>query len=100
MNRRSAFPRPLPLAPPAYDHEYVNQLVRVLNGINTDAATSGDLVGASLLLIGAPGSGYGLASGTAWVDGNGFLRLVRPGDVFAPGCFIKLSVGKVTVTTT
>ena len=98
MNRRNAFPPSLPLAPIVYDREYINKLVRVLNAYATDSTTPGDLVGASLLLIGPAQTGYGLVSGAAWVDENGFLRLVRDGDVFAPSTYMRMSPGQVTVS--
>ena len=99
MNRRSAYPVPLPFAPPAYDRDFINKIVRVLNANAIDSTTPGDDVVASLLFVNPPGTGYGLPTGGTWVDGAGYMRSVLSTDVFAPSTQIRLKPGKVTVTT-
>lgn len=98
MNRRGAFPQPLPLAPAVYDRAFLDKMVRSLNALAIDSTAVGDIVGASLMLLGLSETGYGLLPWSAWVDADGFLRLTRPDQVFAPSGYIRFSPGQVTVT--
>ena len=57
------------------------------------------MVGASIMLLQCPRSGYGLRDGMVWADGDGVLKIVLQGQVFAPSNTIKIKLGTVTVTT-
>ena len=99
MNRKT--PRQLiPTAPSEYKKEYLDLVVRAVNLFVGDAVNPGDMVGSSLQIINAPESGYGLKPGSVFVDGGGFLKMVRLGDVYAPTNLIRVKLGSVTVSIT
>jgi hypothetical protein len=99
VNRKT--PRQLiPTAPSEYKKEYLDLVVRAVNLFVGDAVNPGDMVGSSLQLINPPGSGYGLKPGSVFVDGDGFLKMVRLGDVYAPTNLIRVKLGSVTVSIT
>ena len=99
MNRKT--PRQLiPTAPSEYKKEYLDLVVRAVNLFIGDAVNPGDLVGSSLLIVNASESGYDLRVGEVYVDANGFLKMVRFGEAYAPTNKIRVKLGSVTVSIT
>jgi len=93
-NRVSA----LPIPPGDYKREDFNQIIRKLNQLMDNVFNPGDLVATSLTFIDVAESGYGLAVGAVYVDANGFLKIVREQDVFAPSFTVRTKLHAVTVT--
>ena len=90
----------IPQATPAYDRAAMNNMVRIVEA-NFGLLTSiGLLRGNGIFLIDFPTDGHLLRAGEAWVDGNGFLRIVREDDVFSGTVSATGSVGTLTVTVT
>lgn len=95
----------LPIPPGEYKREDFNQISRKLNEILQCIYNQGDIVGCSLLFVTANGritlaeTGYGLANGGVYVDKDGYLKMVRETDVFAPSFMARVKLGTVTVTT-
>lgn len=99
MNRKN--PNQLiPTAPSEYKKDYLDLVVRALNLSIANGANPGDIVGSSLLIINLSQSGYGLRDGAVFVDGNGFLKMVRAGEAYAPTNQFRVKLGTVTVSIT
>ena len=98
MNRNTPI-QTLPKPPSEYDQAYFDSLVRNLGIHIYNQRIPGELVGSALMLLQCPRSGYGLRDGMVWADGDGLLRIVLPGQIFAPSNKIKIKLGTVTVTT-
>ena len=98
MNRNTPIQN-LPKPPAEYNQLYFDSLVRNIGIHIFNQRVPGELVGSSLMLLQCPSSGYGLRDGMTWADGSGVLRVVLPGQVFAPSNKVKIKLGTVTVTT-
>jgi hypothetical protein len=99
VNRNT--PRQLiPTAPSEYKKDYLDQVVRAVNLFIGDALNPGDLVGSSLLIVNPDESGYGLRVNSVYVDANGFLKMVRAGEAYAPTNQFRVTLGTVTVSIT
>ena len=68
-------PPVLPLAPTAYDPEYLNQLIRALNVYLKQIGSTTPIVVDEITLLALPTSPVGLRVGTVWND-NGTLKIV------------------------
>jgi hypothetical protein len=88
----------LPIPPGDYKREDFNQIIRKLNQLMDNVFNPGDLVATKLIFIGIAQSGYGLEVGEVFVDANGFLKLVRSQDIFAPSFAVRTKLHAVTVT--
>lgn len=88
-----------------YSREDLNKAFRILNDLIENVFNPGDLVASSLQFVPINGvttlapSGYGLPIGGVYYDDNGFLKIVRPSDIFAPSFTTRVKLGTVTVTT-
>lgn len=95
----------LPIPPGDYKKEDFNQMVRKLNQLIDNVFNPGDLVATTLQFvtiageISLPASGYGLPVGGVYYDENGFLKIVRNGEAFAPSFMARVKMRPVTVTT-
>lgn len=98
MNRNTPI-QTLPKPPAQYDQLYFDSLIRNLGIHIYNQRVPGELVGASIMLLQCPRSGYGLRDGMVWADGDGVLKVVLPNQVFAPSNRIRIKLGTVTVTT-
>lgn len=92
------FPLP-PNSIPSPMREYLQNLVLSVQSYAISRSSPTELVGASLILLQPPESGAESIAGTVWIDGNGFLKIVRDSDAFAAGFGLRVSLGTVTVTT-
>lgn len=90
----------IPTAPSEYRKDYLDLVVRALNLFVLDNANPGDIAGSSLLIINPSESGYGLRVGAVFVDANGFLKMVRAGEAYAPTNQFRVKLGTVTVSIT
>jgi len=90
----------IPTAPSEYKKDYLDLVVRALNLFMSDDANPGDLVCASMSVINPSESGYGLINGDVYVDANGFLKMVRAGEAYAPTNQFRVKLGTVTVSIT
>lgn len=90
----------IPTAPSEYRKDYLDLVVRALNLFISNNANPGDMVGSSLLIISPSQSGYGLRDGAVFVDGDGFLKMVRAGEAYAPTNRFRVKLGTVTVSIT
>lgn len=88
----------LPLPPGDYTREDFNQIIRKLNQLMDNVFNPGDLVASSLTFIDIAESGYGLEVGEVFVDANGFVKIVRSEDIFAPSFTVRTKLHAVTVT--
>lgn len=93
----------LPIPAGEYRREDFNQIIRKLNELIESVYNQGDLIGCSLTFIidrsGEPvvnSSGYGLPVGGVYVDASGFLKMVQPGEAFAPSFTVRTKMGVVT----
>lgn len=94
--------RPLsPLKIPTGDpkREDILRIVQAYNELLDNIFNPGDLVASSLQFIDIAESGYGLNVGGVYVDANGFLKMVRESDTFAPSFSIRVRLGTVTTGT-
>jgi len=98
MNRNTPI-QTLPKPPKEYDQTYFNSLIKNLGIHIYNQRIPGEMVGSSVMLLQCPRSGYGLQDGMVWADGDGVLKIVLQGQVFAPSNTIKIKLGTVTVTT-
>jgi len=98
VNLRRPLP-PLKIPPRDYKIEDFQQVVRFVNELLNNINNPGDIVGCSLQFINLAENGYGLPVGGVYVDANGFLKMVRETDVFAPSFAARARLGTVTVTT-
>jgi len=89
----------LPKPPSDYNQEYFDSLIKNLGIHIYNQRVPGEIVGSSIMLLQCPTSGYGLRNGMIWADDTGTLKIVLPGQVFAPTNKIKIKLGTVTVTT-
>lgn len=96
-------PRPisgaLPKAPQEYDERQVNLIIREIEDRFTLLEGFRYLKGSGMLLVTLQGGGNGLQINEVYQQ-DGFLRIVRPGDVFAPSFLVRTAVGSVTVAIT
>lgn len=93
----------LPIPSDKYRDEDFRQMARKLNELIESVYNQGDLIGCSLTFIidrdGVPvisSSGYGLPVGGVYVDASGFLKMVQPGEAFAPSFAVRTKMGVVT----
>jgi hypothetical protein len=98
MNRNTPI-QTLPKPPSQYDQTYFDSLIKNLGIHIYNQRIPGEMVGASIMLLQCPRSGYGLREGMVWADGDGVLKIVLQGQVFAPSNTLKIKLGTVTVTT-
>jgi len=98
MNRNTPI-QTLPKPPSEYDQTYFDSLIKNLGIHIFNQRIPGEMVGASIMLLQCPRSGYGLRDGMVWADGDGVQKIVLQGQVFAPSNTIKIKLGTVTVTT-
>jgi hypothetical protein len=98
MNRNTPI-QTLPKPPSQYDQTYFDSLIKNLGIHIYNQRIPGEMVGASIMLLQCPRSGYGLREGLVWADGDGVLKIVLQGQVFAPSNTLKIKLGTVTVTT-
>lgn len=98
MNRKRKI-SPLKIPSGEYTREVLNQFVRSHNELVDNVSNPGDEVATSLQFIDCAESGYGLPIGGVYVDANGFLKLVRASDTFAPSFSIRVRLGTATTTT-
>lgn len=98
MNQRQKI-QTLPTPGPQYTQDWAQQFSRALDTFMEQSAVPGQIVGVNPLLLQYPTNGYGLPSGSTWVDGDGFNRTVRDQDVFAPTFLIRIRPVKVTIGT-
>lgn len=98
MNRRQKT-QALPQPPAQYDQEWAWQLKRALDAYMAQNEVPGEIVGINPLYLKYPTNGYGLPSGSAWMDENGFQRIVRNEDIFAPTFLIRIRPVQVTIAT-
>ena len=89
----------LPIPSKQYDDADIKQIARKVNAFIDNVFNPGDLVATSLEFIDIAESGYGLNTGGVYVDANGFLKVVREQDVFAPSFGIRVQLRDVTVST-
>ena len=84
----------LPIAPRQYDAAYVNQLARTLdNFIDEQRSPSVNFQG-----IPSDGAANTLELGDVF-EANGFLKIIREGDIYSGSVSATGSVGTVTVVT-
>lgn len=81
-----------------YTPEELKSLARKLNSLIDSVYNPGDLVATSLEFIDIAESGYGLRVGGVYADGNGFLKVVRETDIFAPSFMMRYTLHDVTVS--
>lgn len=96
MNLRRPLP-PLKIPPRDYRIEDFQQVVRFVNELLNNINNPGDIVGSSLQFINLAENGYNLPTGGVYVDANGFLKMVRENEVFAPSFDARAKLGTVTV---
>jgi hypothetical protein len=85
----------IPIAPVVYDHAYVNQLARTLdNFIDEQRSPSVNFQG-----IPSDGAANTLELGDVF-EANGFLKIIRTGDIYSGSVPATASVGVVTVVIT
>lgn len=82
----------IPNAPMSYDMTYVNQLARALDNVISDQRNP--II--NLSNIPSDGVANGLDVGDLY-EANGFLKIVRSGDVFSGTTFATTSTGSVVV---
>jgi len=87
----------LPIPPGDYKREDFNQIIRKLNQLIHNVFNPGDLVASSLQFIDVAETGYGLPVDGVYVDANGFLKVARLEDVFAPSFRARVKLNNVTV---
>lgn len=97
MNLKRPLP-PLKIPPRDYRTEDFQQVVRFVNELLSNINNPGDVVAASLQFINIVENGYGLPVGGVYVDANGFLKMVRENEAFAPSFDARAVLGVVTVT--
>lgn len=85
----------IPIAPVVYDHAYVNQLARTLDNF-IDEQRSPDV---NFQGIPSDGAANTLELGDVF-EANGFLKIIRTGDIYSGSVSARASVGVVTVVTT
>lgn len=88
----------LPIPPGDYKREDFNQIIRKLNQLIDNVFNPGDLVASSLQFIDVAETGYGLPVDGVYVDANGFLKVARLEDVFAPSFRARVKLNNVTVS--
>lgn len=98
MNRTYK-PRRIDIPPHQWSYDDLNKAFQIVNQINDSLYTIGGVVCSSIQIIGAPESGYGLPDGGVYVDPDGFLKIVRTSDVFAPSFDVRVKLRNVTVST-
>ena len=85
----------IPIAPVVYDHAYVNQLARTLDiFIDEQRSPSVNFQG-----IPSDGAANTLELGDVF-EANGFLKIIRTGDIYSGSVPATASVGVVTVVIT
>ena len=85
----------IPIAQVVYDHSYVNQLARTLdNFIDEQRSPSVNFQG-----IPSDGAANTLELGDVF-EANGFLKIIRTGDIYSGSVPATASVGVVTVVIT
>ena len=82
----------IPIAPPQYDVVYLNQLARALDNVITDQRNP--IV--NLSNIPSDGIANGLQVGDLF-ESNGFLKIVRAGDIFSGTTLGTSALGSVVV---
>ncbi len=87
----------LPIPPKDYREDVFRQWKRNLEEKQASNEVPGDIVGVNPILLQVPDWGYRLVTGAVWADENGFLRIVRAFDVFAPRFTTTSKLGRVTV---
>ncbi len=85
----------IPIAPVVYDHAYVNQLARTLDNF-IDEQRSPDV---NFQGIPSDGAANTLGLGDVF-EANGFLKIIRTGDIYSGSVPATASVGVVTVVIT
>jgi len=90
--------KPVDIPPKDWSDQDISKAFQIVNQIIINLYNPGDVVAASLRFIGAAESGYGLDIGQVYVDANGFLKIVREGEAFAPSFSMVVTIGTVTVT--
>jgi hypothetical protein len=84
--------------PETYDRDYMLSLVRSLEMALRQAGIATDFVASSVTIVKNPQSGYALQAGALWQDGDGFIHIVRPGDVYMPSVRIRPVAGRMGAT--
>lgn len=87
---------PLKIPSGDYKREDILRIVQAYNELLSNIFNPGDLVATSLQFIDIAESGYGLPVGGVYVDADGFLKIVRASDTFAPSFSIRVHLGTVT----
>lgn len=96
MNLRRPVP-PLKIPPGKLNIEdFLRRLVASHEELRENIFNPGDLVASSLQFIVIAESGSGLQVGSVYVDADGFLKLVRASDIFAPSFSVRVHLGTVT----
>lgn len=106
MNLKSKI-NPVDIQQRDYTRDDLNKALQIVNELIKNVFTPGELVASSLQFVLLPrndvlslaSSGYGLPYGGVYHDENGFLKIVRSKDVFAPSFTARVAMGTVTVTT-
>lgn len=89
----------VPQAPAEYNAGSFNNIVRVIED-NFNLITGVGLVRAGgIFLVDPPRTGAGLRPGEVYVDGEGYLRMVREGDIFLGSVSASGGLGTLTVLT-
>lgn len=89
----------LPIPSQKYEDADIKQIARKLNAFMDNVYNPGDLVATTLTFIDVAESGYGLPVGGVYADGDGFLKVVREQDNFAPSFTATFKLREVTVST-
>ena len=90
--------KPVDIPPEKWSDQDISKAFQIVNQLILVVYNPGDLVAASLRFIDIAENGYGLANGQVYVDANGFLKVVREEDVFAPSFLGRCRMGTVTVS--
>ena len=89
----------LPKAPAEYDAQQFDLIMREIEDRFTIAEGFRYLKGSGMMLVSLQGGGNGLRVDEVY-EMDGFLKIVRPGDVFAPSFAVPVALGTVTVSIT
>lgn len=89
----------LPKAPVDYEQQQINLIIREIEDRFTLLEGFRYLKGSGMLLVTLQGNGSGLSVNEVY-ESDGFLKIVRASDTFAPSFQLRMAVGSVTVTTT
>lgn len=97
MNRHFRI-KPVDIPPRDWSNQDISKAFQIVNQLILAVYTPGDEVAASLQFIGIAENGFGLPNGGVYADADGFLKVVRPGDAFAPSIRFIVKMGTVTVS--